>query len=423
MESAMEFPHDVIGMRRALHRFPERGFLEYRTASCVAERLAELGYTLRVGPEVMRTEAMLAPPSTAEVMAAQKAALAAGALPKWIERMPGGQTAVVAEMRRGTGPVIALRFDMDALPVGEITGPDHFPARNGFASACPGTMHACGHDGHTAIGLAVAAALALPASSWKGTLRLIFQPAEEGGRGALPLVEAGVVDDVDLFFTGHLGCLLPSGQIALAACGFLWAVKQDVIFRGTPAHAAMAPQKGRNALLAAASATMALYAMPRDGNGVTHVNVGTLRAGTARNVVPSTAVMEIEYRGETEEILETLARKAGNILRGAAQMQDVEVETILRGRTIGAVSDPEIRQRVAEAARKAGVETVIDEWPIGGGDDATYLMRRVQERGGHAGYCLIGADLAGGHHADNFDFDENALPVAVKLFTALAEAA
>ncbi|MBB2178019.1 amidohydrolase [Gluconacetobacter tumulicola] len=423
MATVRGFPHDVIGMRRALHRFPECGFLEYRTAACVAERLAELGYDLRIGPEVMRADAMLAPPTAAAIAQAQQAALDMGAGPEWIARMPEGQTAVVADMRRGAGPVTALRFDIDALPVAEAESDAHRPFREGFASIRPGRMHACGHDGHTAIGLAVAAALASPESRWRGTLRLIFQPAEEGGRGALPLVEAGVVDDVDLFFAGHLGCLLPSGQVATAANGFLWAVKQDVIFRGAPAHAAMAPQLGRNALLAAAAAALGLHAMPRDGDGVTHVNVGTVRAGTARNVIADHAVIEMEYRGETEEILASLAKRVDDIVQGAARMQDVAVETIPCGRSIGIAPDREAMRRVAEAAGRIGVGSVVEEWPIGGGDDATYFMRRVRERGGHAGYCLIGADLSAGHHAGTFDFDEAALPVAVRLFTALVEGA
>lgn len=420
--SGTDFPREVVGMRRALHRHPETGFLEYRTAALVAGRLDALGYALRIGPEVMRAEAMLAPPSDREIALAREAAIAAGADGRWMARMPGGQTAVVAELRRGDGPVTALRFDMDALPVQEATDAAHAPARLGFASARPGMMHACGHDGHVAIGLAVAERLAAPEAAWRGTLRLIFQPAEEGGRGALPMVEAGVLDDVDLFLAGHLGCLLPSGQVATAANGFLWSVRQDVLFHGRPAHAAMAPEAGRNALLAAAAAALGLHAMPRHGSGVTHVNVGRLEAGRARNVVGDTARMEIEYRAETEAILEGLAERAGHVIRGAAMMQGATVEVIARGHSVSAVSDPAVRARVAAAAAQAGIGRIVAEWPIGGGDDATFMMRRVQARGGRAGYCLIGADLAAGHHDGAFDFDEAVLEPAVRLFAALVEA-
>ena len=213
----------VVAMRRDLHAHPELGFLEYRTASLAAERLARLGYAVTAGPEVMRAAAMAGGPTPAAVAAAQRDALAAGASPEWVARMPAGQTGVVAELTRGAGPVLAFRFDMDALPVSETPAERHRPNQQGFRSARDGLMHACGHDGHTAIGLAVAERLANPAAGWHGTLRLIFQPAEEGGRGAKPMVEAGVLDDVDYFFAGHLGCKLPSGSLAAAATGFLFS--------------------------------------------------------------------------------------------------------------------------------------------------------------------------------------------------------
>ena len=137
-------------------------------------------------------------------------------------------------------------------------------------------MHACGHDGHTAIGLAVAERLANPAAGWSGTLKLIFQPAEEGGRGAKPMVAAGVVDDVDYLFAGHLGCNLPSGKLAARATGFLFSRKIDVVFLGRAAHAAMGPHEGRNALLAAAAAALGLHGIARHAQEQTHVNVGKL---------------------------------------------------------------------------------------------------------------------------------------------------
>ncbi len=160
------FP-DVVALRRTLHGHPELGFLEYRTAALAAERLAGLGFAVKVGPEVMRQEAMMGVPAPAAIEAARRDALAAGAPAAWVERMPGGQTGVVAELRRGEGPVLAFRFDMDALPVPETAKPGHAPNREGYRSTRPGLMHACGHDGHTAIGLGVAERLADPATAWR----------------------------------------------------------------------------------------------------------------------------------------------------------------------------------------------------------------------------------------------------------------
>ena len=112
----------VVALRRTLHAHPELGFLEYRTAALAADRLEALGFMVKAGPEVMRAEAMMGVPDAAAIEAAQRDALAAGAPARWVERMPDGQTGVVAELRRGEGPVLAFRFDMDALPVPETDG-------------------------------------------------------------------------------------------------------------------------------------------------------------------------------------------------------------------------------------------------------------------------------------------------------------
>ncbi|ODU54015.1 MAG: amidohydrolase, partial [Acetobacteraceae bacterium SCN 69-10] len=330
----------VIALRRDLHAFPETGFLEYRTAALAAETLSGLGYAVRVGPEVMRADAMAGRPSEAAILAAQQAARAAGTPEHWIARMPGGQPGVVAELTRGEGPVLAFRFDMDALPVLETVAAAHRPVAEGFASGRPGTMHACG---------------------------------QEGGRGAKPMAEAGILDDVDWFFCGHLGCLLPSGKVAARATGFLFSRKLDVVFTGRAAHAAMGPQEGRNALLAAAAAALGLHAIARHATEATHVNVGRLVAGTGRNIIADRAEMQIEVRGETEAGLAYMAGRAEAVIAGAAAMQGVTFTTQVMGETISADTSPEAAAIVARAG--AGLAEMVPDWPIGGGDDATFMMR------------------------------------------------
>ncbi|MCP9318221.1 amidohydrolase [Acetobacter persici] len=417
----MDFPRDVTAMRREFHRFPETAFLEYRTAAIVAKRLSELGYTVKAGPEIMHMDGVRGLPSDQAVTAAKEAALQAGADERWLNLMPGGQTAVCGELQRGPGPVRALRFDMDALPVHESQSDQHPPNIQGFSSIHQGRMHACGHDGHTAIGLAVAEKLAQPDARWNGTVRLIFQPAEEGGRGAQPIVASGLLDDVDIFLASHLGCQLPSGQIALTADGFLWAEKWNVTFTGRAAHAAMCPEEGRNALLAAALAVAGLYALPRDGQSDTRINVGLLQAGRTRNVIADRAYLELEIRAASSEGLKRLTEGARRTLEGAGLTQDVNVEIDLYGNAISAQSDPAIMTRLETAALATKIGTIVSNWPIGGGDDATFMMQRVQQCGGDAGYCLIGADIAAPHHSSLFDIDENALERAVRLLTAFVE--
>jgi len=236
------------------------------------------------------------------------------------------------------------------------------------------------------------------------------------------MVEAGVVDDVDFFFAGHLGCKLPTGRLAPLATGFLYSRKIDVTFRGRAAHAAMAPQEGRNALLAAATAALGLHAIARHSDEVTHVNVGGLVAGTGRNIIADVAEMRIEVRGESEASLAYMAERATRVLEGAALAQGVEVETRLMGETVGAVGSPAAASLVAAAGGTVeGIETIVPGWPIGGGDDATFMLRRVQERGGIGAYFILGCDIAAGHHAIDFDIDERALDIGVRLFERIAE--
>src|SRR5690606_35062162 len=194
-----------------------------------------------------------------------------------------------------------------------------------------GEMHACGHDGHTAIGLGVAAIIPQIADQLCGNLRLIFQPAEEGCRGANPMAEAGVVDDVDYLLAVHLGCGVPSGHLYTRIDGLLASSKLDVTFTGTPAHAGSAPHAGRNAVLAMAQAIQGLYAISRHGDGTSRVNVGVVRGGTGRNVIPAEAFMAIEVRGATDEILRYMEDRARKVLEGAAIAQEVELSISVQG--------------------------------------------------------------------------------------------
>ena len=403
----------LTAVRRDLHRHPEPGWLELRTTGIVARRLRALGYQVRIGAQCLRTEDVRGAPSP-EAAADHRRAVGD-------EAEPGPWPGVVAELDRGPGVTVALRFDMDATQVAESSAADHRPVAEGFASGRDGVMHACGHDGHVAIGLGVAELLA-GRPEWRGRVRLIFQPAEEGGRGAWPMVTAGVVDDVDTFAALHIADeALAPGEVALQATGFLASVKLDVEFRGVAAHAAGAPERGRNALLAAAQAALALHALPRHGQGATFVNAGVLRAGTGRNVVADRALLQCEVRGNSDAICRSLDGVARRSLAGAAVMHGVEVDVRVAGETIGADSDPELVARLGTVARALPTtRRVRESHPLGGGEDATFFMRRVQERGGQALYFLLGGGAPSGHHSARFDFDERALAHGAALLAGLA---
>jgi aminobenzoyl-glutamate utilization protein A len=406
----------AVSTRRDLHRHPELGLTEFRTASIVAERLNALGLEVKLGREVMDSASRVGLPPEAELDRVYRSAEAAGAPAQYLPALAGGHTGVVGVLKGAApGPVIALRVDMDALPILENDTQAHRPAREGFASIRPGVMHACGHDGHTAIGLAVAEMLAGARDRLRGTVKFIFQPGEEGGRGALPMVKAGVVDDVDYFIAIHLGTGVPSGVFRPAVRGHLASAKLDVAFRGKAAHAGGRPEEGRNALLAASSAVLGLYGISRHHAGRSRVNIGTLRAGSGRNVIADEAVMLMEVRGETEEIADYMLARAEAVLKGAALAQDVELEIKLAGRTTVAASDEALAKRLAGAlSGLAGVEIDAASHVTGGSEDATFFMRRVQERGGQAIYAVVGSDIPSGHHTPEFDIDETDFPWAIE---------
>ena len=410
----------AVATRRDLHRYPELGLTEFRTASIVAERLTKLGLEVRLGREVMDSASRVGVPSEQVLDQAYARAASEGAPPEFLKQFAGGHTAVVATLKGAhPGPVVALRVDMDALPIIENDTQAHLPAREGFISAHPGIMHACAHDGHTAIGLGVAELLSELKDRLHGTVKFIFQPGEEGGRGALPMVKAGVVDDVDYFMAIHLGTGVPSRTFRPSVRGHLASVKLDVTFRGHAAHAGATPEEGRNALVAASTAVLNLYGISRHHAGRSRVNVGTLRSGSGRNVIPDEAVMQMEVRGETEEIAEYMHERAVAVLRGAAATQDVEVDIKVVGRTTTAGSDQALAEQLASALTGlGGVAVDAASHVTGGSEDATFFMRRVQERGGQAIYAVVGSDIPSGHHTPTFDIDEADLPWAIEALAA-----
>lgn len=282
------------------------------------------------------------------------------------------------------GPVIAFRFDMDANDVVEAMLAEHRPWRAGFASVNAGAMHACGHDGHTAIGLTLAEVLTEVKNELAGTVKLIFQPAEEGVRGAKAMVARGIVDDVDFFVGLHLGIgLKQRGTVTCNTVGFLATTKLDAVYTGVPAHAGAAPETGKNALLAAATAALNLHAISRHSKGASRINVGVLQAGTGRNVIPDKAVLKLETRGTTSEINNYIYQSALRILEAAAAMYDVKLDLSPMGDASTSENSPLLVERLQQIAETSNLfASILPEGNIGGSEDCTYFMERVQQKGG-----------------------------------------
>lgn len=407
-----------IAWRRQLHQYPEAGWMEYVTTWRIWEELKRLGFQVFAGKEAVDSKSRMGVPSFERLKEEEKRAQKAGVPAYFLQQMEAGHTGVVGVWDTGReGPHIALRFDIDALPVTESCVPDHFPARSGFVSKRNGWMHACGHDGHTAIGLGVAAFLSKYGDRMKGKLTLLFQPAEEGSRGAKAMVEKGWMEGVDIFLSGHIGIGsdLQLGDIAATTHGFLATTKCDVTFRGRSAHAGKEPERGKNALLAASSAVLQLHAISRHSGGQTRVNVGTLIAGTGRNIIADRAEMQLETRGETAELNRYMKEEVQRIIQAVAKMYDVKAETEIVGEGINAESDAEFIPVIESVcAQSEQIHRVIPRYDCGASEDAAYMMRRVQEQGGKATYLLFGTPLKSGHHHPAFDYDEQVLSVAVE---------
>lgn len=410
----------VVGYRRDFHRYAESGWTEFRTASRIARRLTDLGYAVGVGPKVVSAQARMGVPSEERLDALWLRAKEEGGDPTFLEAMRGGFTGVVGELRNGSGPAVALRFDIDALDLPESADEQHRPVQEGFVSIRDDVSHACGHDGHAAVGLGVAEVLSRMRKAIRGSVRLIFQPAEEGVRGARSMVEAGVVDGVDYLIGHHLYSGWKTGEVAGGVGGYLATTKFDAVLCGLSAHASGDPQSGKNALLAAASAVLNLYAISRHSDGATRINVGRLVAGSGRNVIASSAHLVVETRGASCELNEYMYARAVRVLETAAAMYGCSLEISEMGSAQGAESDPALASRAEKVAQQVGGFTVRSPDRGGGSEDFSYMVRRVQENGGLATNIGIGADLGGwGHHTPRFDIDEKALVGAVKLLCAL----
>lgn len=422
-QEAEALKEEIVARRRDLHKHPEPAWTEFRTACIVIKELQSLGYEVHYGSEVMDEASMMGLPTPEHLQKCMDRAIAEGADPELVKAMAGGKTGVVAILKTGKpGNTVAFRVDMDSNDVQECTEASHRPNKEGFASVHPLAMHACGHDGHTSIGLAAAKLIMAHKDEMVGTIKLIFQCAEEGVRGAYAMLNAGVVDDVDYMFGGHLGfkCMVPNALVTMTG-GFLATTKIDATFKGVAAHAGAAPEEGKNALLAAAQAAISLSTISRHSKGSSRINIGLMNAGTGRNVVPDIATLKLETRGLTTEINEFMVKEAERMLKAAADLYDVQLTTSYAGSAPATKDDPELAKELAALVReKCGYDEVFEYADMGGSEDCGYFMERVQNNGGRALYLMYGSPIAAGHHNDHFDFDEAAMPRAAATITEMA---
>lgn len=413
----------IVSYRRDFHKYPEVGWTEFRTASKIARRLTELGFDVKLGRDVINDGDRMGLPSEEELEFHYQRAIQQGADEEFIKSLKGGFTGVVGTLDLGDGPSVALRFDIDALKILEHKGEEHIPYKLKFSSINDDVMHACGHDCHAAIGLGVAEILSIYKGSIKGSgkIKLIFQPAEEGVRGAKAMVGAGVLDDVDYVIGGHIG-LKAADTLVCADNGFMATTKFDVSFKGEAAHAGGAPNEGKNSMLAACTAVLNLNSMPRHREGDSRINVGILMSGTDRNIIPEESFMKVETRGVTTEINEYYRAYALRIIENSAKMHNVDYDVKFMGEALSGGCSKELASRVQDIGTALGCfnNILFASKESGGSEDYTYMMNEVQKNGGQGVYFTVGTDTKGGHHNSLFDVNEEDLIKAVKMFTILS---
>jgi len=412
----------LCDLRRQLHRYPEPAWREFHTTSLIVEALEEHSPdALSVGSEALETEERLGVPAPEPLRDWHDRARRNGAREDVLERTARGQTGVVATVECGDGPTVGVRVDIDGLRMEEPIAGTHRPAAEGFRSEHGGYMHACAHDANTTMGIGLLGSIR--ESDFDGTLKVFFQPASEIESGGKPMSKTAHLDDVEYLVVVNTGMGYASGEV-VAGVDEMYAIERlRAEFTGESSHAAKTPNAGRNAIQAMATATENLYGVPRHADGATRVNVGTVEAGSATNVIAERAVLEADIRGETSAILDFVRDRTERVFEGAAHIHDCDVELETIGQAPSADSDGALIDTFYDALEThPAVTSPIRREPFGTGEDAAWFMNAVSDAGGQSTHVIVGTDLASGHHTPTFGIDEQSLTAGVQALIAGIEA-
>ncbi|MGL5081401.1 MAG: M20 metallopeptidase family protein [Microcoleaceae cyanobacterium] len=373
----------LVYWRRQLHQRPELAFQEKLTAEFVAHHLSQWGIDFQAGV---------------------------------------AQTGIVATIEGvQPGPVLAIRADMDALPIQEE---NEVP----YKSLHDGVMHACGHDGHTAIALGTAHYLANHRQHFKGTVKFIFQPAEEGPGGAKPMIAAGVLrnPDVDAIIGLHLWNNLPLGTVGVRTGALMAAVEQfECTILGKGGHGAMPHQTVDPIVVAAQIITALQSIVSRNVNPIQSavVTVGSLHAGHAHNVIPGKATMEGTVRYFDPSYEGFFHQRIEQIIAGICQTYGATYDLNYRSLYPPLVNNAQMANLVQSVAETV-VETpagIVPDCQTMGGEDMAFFLQQVPGCYFFLGSANVEKNLAYPHHHPCFDFDETALAMGVELFVRCVE--
>jgi amidohydrolase len=377
---AQSIEHDLIHWRRDFHIHPELAFNEHRSAGIIAEHLRSLGYAVETG-------------------------IAGTGVVGTLQGLPGGRKLI-------------LRFDMDALRITETTGKP-------YASQQEGVMHACGHDGHMAIGMGVARLVAEAPADFPGTVVFLFQPAEEGEGGAERMLETGILERLqpDAAVALHLWNELPIETLAVTPGPVMAGADRFVIvLRGEGGHAAL-PQRAADPVPAAAAMIQALQTIPArevDPRETLVLGVSMVHGGTAFNVIPDRVELEGTLRYFSRNIREVVLKRIQSIVDGIAAAYGISAEFELQ-----AVAPPVTNQAELAAVIKHVTQAVfpgfecLDGYRVMGSEDMAFFLERVP-----GCYLFLGSNnadrgLTATHHSPDFDFDERALVIGTAWLLAI----
>jgi len=317
------------------------------------------------------------------------------------------------------GPTILLRFDMDALPIQEETGAS-------YASTVDGVMHACGHDGHTAIGMAVAKLLNSHRQDLPGTLKFVFQPAEEGLNGAERMVEEGVLLDPvpDYTLAMHLWNNKPVGWIGITpGPAMAGSERLEIEITGRGGHGA-SPHQTVDPVLASAQVICALQSVVSrnlDPCQAAVVSVTQVRAGDAFNVIPSKALLQGTIRTFGGEVRDLVLQRVKEIAGGVAQAMGCEAQVKVERLTLPVVNNRALAAKLQSLVKRVYPEATVDSEEVAmGSEDMAFMMADIP-----GCYMFVGSSnpakrLDAPHHNPHFDFDEVILPRAAALMAAAA---
>lgn len=366
-------------LRRDFHHHPELGYQELRTSGIVAKKLGELGMQVKRGV---------------------------------------GKTGVVGLLEGNRpGPVIMLRFDMDALPIKE-------ESEVAYASINPGVMHACGHDAHTAVGLSVAHILAAHRDDIFGVVKFVFQPAEEGLGGAESMIEDKVLEapKPDFALALHVWNEKPVGWLGVSP-GYIMAAADifDVRITGKGGHGAL-PHLTTDPVFAAAQIITTLQSIPSRNVPPLEaavISVTSIHGGDTFNVIPPEVKLEGTIRTFKPQVRQQVLKRFQQVCAGTGEILGCQVEVNLRVLTPALYNDPAVTARLSDVARQLLPDFSVDsQYHIMVSEDMAYMMQDIP-----GSYILVGSanpakGLDAPHHHPRFDVDEDALPPAVALMAA-----